>query len=334
MDLIQVLRTRIDALPPGEHLIGLRSVLQHVQVGASHLSRGVSQRDETAFTDAIYRTNQAFEGSLKEAYRVLAGKDPLKVRPFDIESYLQENTVMRARVLAQLSNYRIEWRNPSAHDYRLDFDEDEALLAIVSVCAFAIVLVDQIAEKLMFEATKATVPQGTAQVTKPLLDTLADVLQSFKFPTKTRTSDGRMRESEIVGALAGYLSSTLYGAVVDLEPRLSSAVRPDLLVRLGNETAIVEVKFDSLSYQRNIHSYLGQMFRFVAQTEVRNALLYVHPDTAVSPLIKEEHPLPGGEARVLDSPTVPIHLEVDSRTWCSVHGCLRRRASPANTGWT
>jgi hypothetical protein len=74
MDLIEILRQRIESLAAGEHIIGFRAVLQHIVVAANHFARGQSSGDDTAFTDAIYRTNQAFEGSLKEAYRVLAGK--------------------------------------------------------------------------------------------------------------------------------------------------------------------------------------------------------------------------------------------------------------------
>ncbi|MCK1339153.1 hypothetical protein IVB38_24875 [Bradyrhizobium sp. 38] len=39
----------------------------------------------------------------------------------------------------------------STHDYALDFDEDEGLMAIVSVTVFAIVLCDQIDGKLPFD---------------------------------------------------------------------------------------------------------------------------------------------------------------------------------------
>ncbi len=130
MDLISILQSRVTSLPDGPYSVGLKAVLQHVEVAAKHLARGQSTDDETAFTDAIYRTNQAFEGSLKEAYRVLASKDPTGVRPFDIENYFQQQSILRPRVLAQFTTYRTEWRNPSAHDYRLEFDEDEALLAI------------------------------------------------------------------------------------------------------------------------------------------------------------------------------------------------------------
>jgi hypothetical protein len=68
MDLIEILRQRIESLAAGEYIIGLRAVLQHIVVAANHLARGQRSGDDTAFTDAIYRTNQAFEGSLKEAY--------------------------------------------------------------------------------------------------------------------------------------------------------------------------------------------------------------------------------------------------------------------------
>ena len=89
MDLIEILRERTESLAVGEHTVGLRAVLQHVQAAESHFHRGKSTGDDAAFTDTIYRTNQAFEGSLKEAYRVLAGKDPAKMRPSDIEAFFQ-----------------------------------------------------------------------------------------------------------------------------------------------------------------------------------------------------------------------------------------------------
>src|ERR1044071_6288717 len=78
MKLLDILHQRIDSLVAGHHTAGIRSVIQHVQVAIAHLERGKREGDDTAFTDAIYRTNQAFEGSLKEAYRVLASKDPGK----------------------------------------------------------------------------------------------------------------------------------------------------------------------------------------------------------------------------------------------------------------
>src|SRR5262249_49401315 len=137
MDLFAILRSKIDTLPEGDYSSGLSAVVRHLETSFNHLSRGQQQGEETAFTDAIYRTNQAFEGSIKEAYRVLAQQDPGQQRPYDIENYLENNKLLRQRVLSQFTNYRKEWRNPSTHDYKLDFNESEAFLAIVSVSAFA-----------------------------------------------------------------------------------------------------------------------------------------------------------------------------------------------------
>jgi hypothetical protein len=142
MDLLEVIKKQLDHLPQGPHSPGLGSVLRHIEVAYRHLSRGESQADDSAFTDAIYRTNQAFEGSIKEAYRVLAEKNPASTTPFQIEQYLEDRKVFPSRVLTQFTNYRTQWRNPSTHDYNLDFGATEAFLAIVSVSAFAKLLVD------------------------------------------------------------------------------------------------------------------------------------------------------------------------------------------------
>jgi hypothetical protein len=98
MDLVDTLKKKIEVLDDGDYILGLRAVLRHIETAFRHLSRGQEIDDETAFTDAIYRTNQAFEGSIKEAYRVLAGQDPQKKRPFDIENYLEQTGIFRSRV--------------------------------------------------------------------------------------------------------------------------------------------------------------------------------------------------------------------------------------------
>jgi len=303
LDLPLILHKRIEALPPGAYSAGLRAVLQHIQVAVGHHLRGTTQPDETAFTDAIYRTNQAFEGSLKEAYRVLTGKDPLKIRPFDIETFFQEHGILRTRVLAQFSNYRKEWRNPSAHDYQLDFDEDEALLAIVSVCAFAIVLIDQIVEKLSFDAAKAATPRAvpTKGSTKSLPDLVAEAVEKFEFSSSAEKSQNHARETEITGALAGYLSSAIPDAQVDLEPRLSndSPARPDLLIKVGDEQLLIEVKRVGRLFLNLNDQYIAQVAQYIALSGIKEALVYVHSENPDKNLIREEHHLPELNARVV-----------------------------------
>lgn len=303
LDLPLILRNRIDALPPGEYSTGLRAVFQHIQVAVDHLERGFAQRHETAFTDAIYRTNQAFEGSLKEAYRVLTGEDPLKLRPFEIETFFQKEGILRSRVLEQFSNYRTEWRNPATHDYRLDFDEDEALLAIVSVCAFAIVLIDQIAGKLSLDAAKAATPPVVSAVStaKPLADVVADALENFHIlPSPERPQD-HMREAEIIGALAGYLSSAIPGVQVELEPRINkdSPARPDLLLRLSDKQLIVEVKRVGRIFLYLNRDWLAQISHYIVLSGINEALIYVHSENSDVELTRQEHDLPKLNARVV-----------------------------------
>lgn len=87
MNLLEILRSRIGDLAGGDYTAGLNAVAQHIEVAGRHLDRGRETGDNTSFTDAIYRTNQAFEGSLKEAYRVLADRDSASKSPFEIETY-------------------------------------------------------------------------------------------------------------------------------------------------------------------------------------------------------------------------------------------------------
>ena len=46
MDLIAILRSRIDVLPEGDYTQGIKAVFQHVEVAARHLARGQSTADD------------------------------------------------------------------------------------------------------------------------------------------------------------------------------------------------------------------------------------------------------------------------------------------------
>ena len=157
MDIVDILRNKISVLEPGEHSTGLKATLSHIETAFRHLLRGQRDEDQTAFTDAVYRTNQAFEGAIKEAYRVLTKSNPENVRPYDIELHFSKSATFRRRVLDQFTNYRKEWRNPSTHDYKLDFNESEAFLAIVSVTAFSCLLLDEITQKIAHDKELAAV---------------------------------------------------------------------------------------------------------------------------------------------------------------------------------
>lgn len=306
MDILEILHARIDALPDGDHIAGLKAVLQHVSVASRHHERGAAQGDDTAFTDAIYRCNQAFEGSLKEAYRVLAAKDPMKVRPYDIETFFEEGQILRPRVLAQFSTYRKEWRNPSAHDYRLDFNEDVALLAIVSVCAFAIVLCDQVAERLSFIAAETAISPGDVIVPQPaeaLLDVVSRSLEPFQVPAGLARPQDPMREAEVVGAIGGHLKSSIPGLEVVRDPMFASGdqlVRPDLLVRLGAEDVVIEVNRASGRWLNVLRrQFLEQGIAYVRFSGAAGALVYAFGDGAVASSVREDAVIDSKGTRVV-----------------------------------
>ncbi|HEU0207828.1 MAG TPA: hypothetical protein VFQ78_02515, partial [Candidatus Udaeobacter sp.] len=251
------------------------------------------------FTDAIYRTNQAFEGSLKEAFRVLTAKDPDKARPFDIEAFLQNNGILRPRLLEQMSRYRTEWRNPSTHDYKLDFDEDEALLAIVSVCAFAIILTDQIAEKTSFDRAKASAKPEAGGKSKPLAELAADALLKFRFQPSGSQTGGSAREVEVVGAVAGYLEGVISEAKISTEAPVGSDKRfvADIVIDRNDERVLIEVK--RTRFSQNIRGVaISQVSHYVAISGIKEAVLFIYDDQG-GELQREDYPLPGADARIV-----------------------------------
>jgi len=287
MDLVDTLRKKIAVLDDGEYVLGLKAVLLHIETAFRHLSRGQDSDDDTAFTDAIYRTNQAFEGSIKEAYRVLAKQDPDKKRPFDIENYLEQNNIFRSRVLSQLTTYRTGWRNPSAHDYKLDFDESEAFLAIVSVSAFACLLLDQMAERLAFDKAQAEAEgqkaalQANLQNTKnaDLLVRVTELLTQF-CAIHLPPSDESPKQSEVqtIGALHGFLSSAAPTLTVQTEASLNPErpFRADLLIAEGDDRVVVELKrrFMSRSYANSI----AQVENYLLVGGIKRAVLLFLPE--------------------------------------------------------
>ncbi|CAN7547970.1 hypothetical protein LJR066_003770 [Acidovorax sp. LjRoot66] len=287
MDLVATLQKKIKILEPGSYLPGLEAVLMHIETAFRHLSRGQYYSDDTAFTDVIYRTNQAFEGSVKEAYRVLAGKDPSKKSPFEIETYLENNNVFRKRVLGQLTLYRTEWRNPSTHDYKLDFDEDEAFLAIVSVTAFSCLLLDQILERLSFVKAQDAAEEQKVALLKQLENSRSSDLQTrvarlleqfcsaslpYHRPNSTPT------ENQVVGALQGFFSSVAPELTLLADSPLNDGnkLRVDLVISSESQKVIVEVK--TSRFKGASDQLIQQMSHYLNFSSTKHGIVVVVPD--------------------------------------------------------
>ena len=278
MDVQEILDQKIKELPAGAHVDGMRAVKLHIESAVRHLTRGQKEPDETLFTDVIFRCNQAFEGSIKEAYRVLAGKNPQKETPANIEKFLASGNLLRKKVLDQFTRYRQEWRNPSTHDYTLDFDEDEALIAIVNVTVFAIVLCDQIDSKLAYNAAAAVSSSGVSDADRAasLLDLVSGKALAFAKghvddvgPTHSPAHDYYRLE----GALAGYLAAELSGlpGITVTQNKRFSSLEADIVVEREGEKVVVELKRTSGSSSARVAS----------QRAITQAALYLHEPTVV-----------------------------------------------------
>jgi hypothetical protein len=309
MDVLEILIGKLDRLPPGDHSSGLKAVRLHIEAAIRHFRRGQNDEDETAFTDAIYRCNQAFEGSSKEAYRVLASKNPKKAALAEIETFLTSSGVLRKRVLDQFANYRKEWRNPSTHDYMLNFDEDEALLAIVSVTVFSIVLCDQIESKIAFLAAQSTAPTAPLPAGS-FLDQVAEVVRRFPESYLPSSTPDRLPPQigyeRLEGALAGYLSAELSKH----DMRVSQSVRVDgievdAVVESVGEKIAIELKV----MRRLLRPIVDQaVYRLMKMIESGHFLggvaLMLSSDTRSYQIVE---PVPGDNRIKLVSPQLRPH---------------------------
>lgn len=288
MDVQDILDRKIKELPSGPHSDGLRAVKSHIEAAVRHFSRAQSEGDDTLFTDAIYRCNQAFEGSIKEAYRILAEKDPGKKTSAEIEQFLASGKLLRKKVLDQFTNYRRDWRNPATHDHTLDFDEDEALLAIVSVTVFAIVLCDQIETKIAFDLAAAATPATELISSKDasLLDLVTHAVTQFV--ANHIDGDGQSRslanEYRLQGELAGHLASSLsaIGDIKVIQSLYISHIEAEIAVKKGRDLVIVDLRRipPSLSVRDIIRPACTQVAHFLRSPDVTGAVMLLYSSTA------------------------------------------------------
>lgn len=271
VNLVEILESAVDALPSGEYSTGLQAIVRHVKAAIRHLERD-REHDPDTCTDAIYRMNQAYEGSLKEAYRVLAGKDPAGLSPYKIENYLETNSIVRPRVLTQLTRYRQDYRNPSTHDYKLDFDEDEALLAIVSVCAFAKLLVNQIASKLASEAAQLRAVARSPKSSRASLRSLGKSISAVCLAYTVES--GEVDWFEYERGLAESLRTAGFDA--DVVPGFDDATSDgfwDVVVKKGKSHFGIDVRVDRRTSMSGSFATGGYLESVMAEGNCSGALL-------------------------------------------------------------
>lgn len=302
-DLIATLRKKTSALPPGDHLAGLQAVLAHIESAIRHLTRGRNDEDKTAFNDALYRANQAFEGSIKEAYRVLAARNPDGLRAHEIELYLQEHGVFRQRVLALFTHYRKEWRNPSTHDHVLTFDESEAFLAITSVASFACLVIDQIAETLALSEAgnghyrSAWTKFGSQHENQPArpIDVIGALLELFDYKS---SSNPIRSESQLYAAIKAFFAEFMPQLEFTEKAPFSHAGQSPTPIIAHVESHKILIVARCSNTRGTVRNAMIEVEYCMAISQIPFGIIYVHkPEVGELTLLIAESP--AGEVHLL-----------------------------------
>jgi hypothetical protein len=240
------------------------------------------------------------------AYRVLTKKNPENVRPYDIELHFSKSGTFRQRVLDQFTNYRKEWRNPSAHDYTLDFNESEAFLAIVSVTAFSCLLLDEITQQLAHDKEVAAVQKIADKVRTEANvingDLLTRTVEALKiyFLRHTNEQVEKSTAAQWLGSVSGFLAAIIPDAAITTEAPLGPDklhVTADLLVECGRERVIVQIKnrLNILTYK----NVLNQVEHLMLSSGIREGVIFFLPTMLNAEKIYEtENVLSDGNGRL------------------------------------
>lgn len=300
MDILKLIEEQIKIIKAHDHSAYLDQIFSHLTRAEFYYKQGAN--DEQYFNDVIYRSNQAYEGALREAYKVLAKKhdDELsKAALIKIETHFKENKIFRERVLRLFENYRQEWRNKSTHDYKLIFREDEAFMALTNVSSFVHLLLKEIQEKIAFQsAIKLQELRNRAQelqrkfkdIDTPLIDKVVKVLFEFSEGLPNALRKLGVDEIETRGILHAFLTKVSDNISIELEPAYFLSGRmliPDFLIESNGEKVILEVK---RNYQpQNIQAAKSQLMTYLRAANLTDGIVYFFDTKSVTTpnLIKE-----------------------------------------------
>ncbi len=106
MDILKEIINQVNSIKQVDSTNYLDKVLIHIKRAEFYYKKGNSDND--FYNDVIYRSNQAYEGALKESYKVLAEKSDEEVfneSPNNIEKFFATKNIFRTRVLQLFKNY-------------------------------------------------------------------------------------------------------------------------------------------------------------------------------------------------------------------------------------
>ncbi|MGZ8930283.1 MAG: hypothetical protein ACXW0O_04785 [Methylosarcina sp.] len=313
MDLLHLIKSKASSFNGTPSQQGIEAVIHHIEIAESHFEQGKAL-GEYLFTDVIYRTNQAFEGAMKEAFRVLEGSDPSKKTPHQIEKHLEKNSVLKERVLSQFTNYRTEWRNKSTHDYQLFFSSQEALLAIVSVSAFFNILLDQMLEQHSYELERMRLSKIAKSIFSDVegyasmgfMQQCVELLTHFTTDLNREKIDGSfLKEYELLGKLSGFISAADPQIKISTEKAInygSGVLHLDLLLEKGDSSVIIEMKRPTLEWRRRAREAVEQLRHYLIAANLSQGIVYI---PALQPKSEQEV-----EEKIIESSQGELHVAI------------------------
>jgi len=306
MDLLKLIREKIEVFAGTDRYLGLKSVVIHIEIAERHFIAGRDGADYL-FNDVIYRTNQGFEGSLKEAYAVLTGNSAEKKSLAQIEQYFEKEGVLRDRVLVLFSNYRTDWRNKSTHDHKLYFSEQEAFLAIVNICAFYNILLDQMMETLAYGKEKESLrdkqprlPDGYSE--QSFVDQVIELLSEFskEISRKVYERGTPLLEKEVIGMLFAFLNTADSEIVLRSEYPIPMGAHhqavADAYLEKDGEGLIIELKTSTKSIGMKRHGR-EQLISLLAASGLDTGVLFILPVSPNQEIVSEKTSVEIGDNR-------------------------------------
>ena len=307
MDILSEIRKNTENLTR-EESEGLRAVLEHLRRAEEFFASARERRDPGLYRDVVSRTNSAYEGMLKEAYKWLLAEDPAGKKMHELEEILRTGDVLTGRTQSLMVFYRREIRNPSTHDHTLSFEDQDALLAVASASAFTAVLADQIIEalssrrerartlasreRIATEASVVTMPSADASVASTGVSGARgfaeDIARRLFVLGRELAGDFRTayREPELAGRFSGFLSALDSRISVSHQSLLPGALKPDLLIERGNHIVVLEFRAvrQTLSHQ---NPAVAKLIEYSLAAGAEFAILFVPPAAAGQRMVME-----------------------------------------------
>ena len=300
MDLISLIKNQIKTLPDSiQNNTKIPFVLTHIERAEYFMIEAERLNDDQYYNDSVYRANQAFEGILKEAYLYFTKSERSKKNNYQIENYLLRKKVLNQRVADLLKNYRTQWRNPSTHDYGLLFNQQEALVAVVSVQMFIKVLLDQIFAEAAFRKEQRRTMTDNVRKSKvkgyenlPLLEKIAILCSAFAKSFEVETEESYQSYAGYEGTLEAFIGS--FDSNIEIKSKMRSSnlpinikAGPDFFISSGSEDLILEFK---IGYKTEyVEDVLFRMSQYLSVYNPKQGLVFFYePRIKTYNLVKQE----------------------------------------------